>query len=467
MLRDHPWPRATFFALSIALCVCVDIFQHSVPLPFLPQALEAQGHSAMEIASVMGGYYWSGCAGGALITSVMVYRLLYGVRDVEPTWKNMRSHIWKLILGLTLGCFTLGFEAWNPPWISNLRLHLFCRLAQGFVGAFLFFYAYLLAVKMFEGQQQVFALTCCSIALNVAEVFGPALGAAIFTAYGPKAPYILLVVLSVINNCILWVTVRMLPEDEEENVAQPLVAARSPNLGDRSNRWKLLKQILREPALWRAVVVIVPAACVKSTFEAILPFFGGMHHYSEMRVGGLFMLVAVAYIIVSVILGYKWLHMSETYRSIMIAFSLCGLACVAGAALTSYRVDWHVDEYGLVDVTKHELFYFFLILYGVFLGLTHTPAAYLLGRAVDNYEDVACQDTVNGIFNTCWELGGSVGFLLAGQASAHSWRQEQVTLCVTGALVAAGMLVFILTSEPLLPNFASPSGPKRGPKLEP
>merc|ERR1719389_349680 len=164
----------------------------------------------MQIAAVMGSYYWSGCAGGALLTLYQVHRVLFG-DHTEPTWAEMRSHVRKLILGLTIGMLTLLAEAKNPDWIPDIQVHLCCRLTQGFVGAFLFFYSYLLSVKLFEGPQQVFALTAASIALNVAEVFGPLLGAAIFTAYGSAAPYLFLAVLSVLNNLLLWAVIRRLP----------------------------------------------------------------------------------------------------------------------------------------------------------------------------------------------------------------------------------------------------------------
>merc|ERR1719426_503747 len=313
----------------------------------------------MQIAAVMGSYYWSGCAGGALLTLYQVHRVLFG-DHTEPTWAEMRSHVRKLILGLTIGMLTLLAEAKNPDWIPDIQVHLCCRLTQGFVGAFLFFYSYLLSVKLFEGPQQVFALTAASIALNVAEVSGPLVGAAIFTTYGSGAPYVFLAVLSVLNNLLLW-----------------------------------------------AVLVIAPAAAVKSCFESMLPLFGGQKNYDELSVGMLFCVCAVAYILASVSIGYFWLSMSPTSRNLLITFSLGGLACAAGAVFTSYKVNWHLDAIGLFDFTRHEVFYLFA--YGLCLGLTHTPAAYLLGNAVDAYEDAAAQDAVNGIFNTCWELGGSLG----------------------------------------------------------
>jgi len=446
--RQHGWNAAFFYSFSIALCICIDIFQHSVPLPFLPQALSAQGHTTMQIAAVMGSYYWSGCAGGLLLTLYQVYRVLYGA-SCEPTWGEMRQHVWKLIAGLTVGFCTLLAEAKNPDWIPDLQVHLGCRLTQGFVGAFLFFYSYLLAVKLFEGPQQVFALTLASIALNVAEVFGPLVGAAIFTHYGPAAPYLFLCVLSVLNNALLWVVLQCLPTDDPESETTPLTQQPRAVVPERSfpERVALLRGILSERVLWRAVLVIAPAAAVKSSFESMLPLFGAQHNYDELRIGYLFCVCAVAYIGASVSIGYVWLSLSPTVRNLLITFSLGGLACAAGGVLTSYKINWHMESMGLADYTRHEVFYLFLFAYGVFLGLTHTPAAYLLGNAVDTYEDAAAQDAVNGIFNTCWELGGSLGFVLSGWASQHDWREEQLVLGSCGAVVGLAGALFILTSS--------------------
>lgn len=65
------------------------------------------------------------------------------------------------------------------------------------------------------------------------------------------------------------------------------------------------------------------------------------------------------------------------------------------------------------------------------LGLDDAPwchlsfRRFLLGVAIDKHEDAALQDAVNGVYNTMWELGGSLGFVLSGMASQHDWRQEQ------------------------------------------
>merc|ERR1719482_2052408 len=86
--------------------------------------------------------------------------------------------------------------------------------------------------------------------------------------------------------------------------------------------------------------------------------------------------------------------------------------------------------------TNHEVFYMVLAVYGVLLGATHTPASYYLGDVVDNLEDTASKDAANGCWNTAWELGGSIGFLLAGIPDTTKWREEQqVILGCCGVLV--------------------------------
>jgi len=463
--RKQSWPRALYFAFAISLCVCIDILQHSVPLPFLPMQLKAQGHTTMEVASVMGGYYWAGFCGGFLLTCVQVRRVIFDSFE-EPTWAEMRSHIWKLIGGLSVGCLTLLLEFKNPDFIPDLQVHLFCRLAQGFIGAFLFFYSFLLAVKLFEGPQQVCALTMTSIALNVAEVFGPLLGAAVFTAYGEAAPYLMLILLSLGNNCFLFVVIVMLRSEDpgerqplmsDERASEPFAAVlepSSPNFRQDEEASVLpqtglpaIKAIFMQPALWRAVMVICPAAAIKSMFESILPFFGTKHNYSELSIGLLFTIVACAYILTSVGIGYYWLVLSKTARNNVVCLAMAILACVAGSVLTSYRGNLDLQHVGLVDISKHELFYVFLALYGVALGLTHTPANFLLAEAVDAFTGASAQDAVNGIFNTCWELGGSLGFVFAGWASVHSTRQEQLVLGFGSLAVMVGMFGFIWVSE--------------------
>merc|ERR1719486_685399 len=141
-------------------------------------------------------------------------------RVEEDNWKSLKSHILKLMLGLFIGGATLIVEAkaHKVEGFTMHQVHLCCRLIQGFLGSFLFFYAYLLSVACFTGSQQVLALTSTTISLNVAEVFGPFVGAAIFTNYGLAEAYYVLAALSLINNFFLGAAYFMMPKDPEDAI---------------------------------------------------------------------------------------------------------------------------------------------------------------------------------------------------------------------------------------------------------
>merc|ERR1719194_150345 len=96
-----------------------------------------------------------------LITAWQVHGVLFR-RHEEDQWKRLRSHVLKLMEGLILGGVTLLVEAraHKIDGMSMQEVHLCCRLAQGFLGAFLFFYAYLLSVACFTGASR--RRTTCS-----------------------------------------------------------------------------------------------------------------------------------------------------------------------------------------------------------------------------------------------------------------------------------------------------------------
>merc|ERR1719321_329650 len=433
----------------------------------------------MEIAAVMGGYYWMGFLGGLLLTLYQIHGLLWGVY-AEPSWRAMRSHVLKLGVGLMLGSLTLLVEAKanHSSYASMHTIHLNCRLVQGFLGAFLFFYAYLLAATAFEGRQQVFALTLATISLNVAEVFGPFFGAWIFSYWGLQATYYVLAALSILNNVLLLVTYFAFPRDEEEEAeTQPLLAGsrrpsgqapRTPGtpqtpqdshtsprtpaawLGARPDRCLRLQRVMTDSWLLRSLIVIAPAAMVKSSFESILPLFGSNHGYNEFEVGILFTMVACGFIVASVTLGGIWEMVSKGARLVTVASSLFLLGCVACTMLYTWGEETHhnlpiSDTISYLNHGHHALFHVMLVVYGILLGLTHTGASLYLGEVLEELSDERSQGAANGMWNTGWELGGSIGFVVAGVADTDSWRQEQRVLTALGCLVFAATGAFLMS----------------------
>lgn len=505
MDRRHPWGRAIFFAVSICLCICVDILQHAAPLPFLPLELEEHGHSSHEIAAVMGGYYWMGFVGGLLLTMYQIHGLLYGTY-YEPSWAALRSHVIKLGVGLLLGAATLLVEAKadDNKYASMHTVHLNCRLIQGFLGAFLFFYAYYLAATAFEGDQQVFCLTLATICLNVAEVFGPFIGAYIFSEFGMDMAYYVLAALSLLNNFLLLIVWLMFPSDTPANADEKTAlldegaasdgrrasrpsrqSSRRSDAGARGTdgkqdsrsseggaggsavgstvsvtpRWTeqegtifqerltRLTNVATDPILIQSLLVIAPAAMVKSSFESILPLFGDSHGYNVYEVGVLFTMIALGFICAATVLGYAWKYMSPNFQVIIIGTSLFFLGCLSCIMLYSWGVDKSVPGYEMIDwVHKdhHDMFYICLVVYGVLLGLTHTGAALYLGEVVEDLEDERSKGSANGIWNTGWEAGGSIGFFAAGFASTDDWREEQQVLTGLGIAVLFSTAAFIV-----------------------
>jgi hypothetical protein len=434
----------------------------------------------MEIAAVMGGYYWMGFVGGLVLTAYQIHGLLWG-EFTEVTWKACRSHVVKLGVGLVLGSATLLLEAEaeHNEYASMHTVHLNCRLVQGFLGAFLFFYAYYLAATMFEGAQQVFALTLATICLNVAEVFGPFLGAWIFSVWGLEMAYYVLAALSVLNNALLLVVYWVLPVDKvpvhgaDESTAlldgesptyhQPPGSARTPREAASSlshpnssttwrehasfmERYTRLRKVLMDPILIQSIIVIAPAAMVKSSFESILPLFGDNHGFSVLEVGVLFTMVAGGFICASIFTGVFWDRLSKRTQVWLVGISLFLLGCTACVMLHSWghRRDDAIgtDVIRTLNNGEHHLFYVSLVVYGILLGLTHCGASLYLGEVVEYLDDEKSKGAANGIWNTGWELGGSIGFAVAGSADTDSWKQEQRVLKALGILLFVATMAF-------------------------
>jgi hypothetical protein len=490
--REHAWPTAIFLIMSISMCICVDILQHAAPLPFLPQHLEAHGHDAAEIAAVMGGYYWSGFLGGMMITAWQIQGVLMR-RYEEDNWSSLRSHVLKLMAGLLIGGVTLVVEAkaHKVEGFTMHQVHLCCRLIQGFLGSFLFFYAYLLSVACFKGSQQVLALTATTISLNVAEVFGPFVGAAIFTNYGLAEAYYVLAGLSILNNVFLLGAYFLMPKDnsdEIDDIVMPdersaLLPARqspvpkttkAPSPGDSpamptvgtdiglpdtappaaasvGTQTQRLSRVLMNRVLLASIVCIAPAAMVKSSMEGILPLFAGTQGYDEFEVGQLFTMVSVGFILSATILGYVWTSLRPFGRVAISGISLILLGALACVVLRAYGIDksptWYAEFFIWANGSTRVTFYACLVFYGVLLGLTHTGPALYLGEVLDGLdEDAQCKQAANGLWNTAWEFGGSIGFIAAGAPDTDSWRQEQSVLTSIGSCVIVAAGVFFAVS---------------------
>jgi MFS family permease len=421
------------------MCITVDILQYSMPLAFLPSVLEDRGHSTFKIASAIGVYYWTGFAGGLCITTYQIGRLLCscGERAGDiTTLSTVKMHLKFLIVGLFVGTVTLTCQALFPYY----NVHLWCRFVQGFAGAFIFFYAFLLSVALFQAnsEQQDFAMTTAATALNVAEVLGSLFGALIYEVWGQRTVFWFLGVASVINQFLLCAVIASL-NSVGEHVVVPPTTISMQNM-TRKSGWRRVWNVLSSRRLGCAVLLIVMAAVVKGAVEEMLPFHADHQWgFSPLEIGQLFAIIAFTYIVSALSVGkaWRWLDAFRVY------FSAFWLALLGLSALLLFSLSaWNMGKLYLWGA---------LAFYGMCLGLTHTPAALLLADAIEHEEGVA-KDAVNGVWNTMWEAGGSLGFLLGGLLAHHYADQVRLLMGTSIACVVAALLLCFLAMGIPLPS---------------
>jgi len=433
--RDHSWSTCIMISSALSLCITVDILQYSMPLAFLPSVLEDRGHTPMKIATAIGVYYWTGFAGGSLITCYQIWCLLSGKgHAMVATVSESRLQIKYLIFGLLAGSATLAVQAMHP----HIMTHISCRFIQGFAGAFIFFYAFLLNINIFKDSQQVFAITAASTALNIAEVLGSTLGAVLYDIWGQRSVFCFLGVVSIVNQALLLVAFWSLkPGGSKRKLS--IMQSVPPMVG-----WNRLKATLSNKRLRCAIVLIMMAAVVKGSVEEMLPFHADHEWgFRPAKIGELFSIVAFAYIVAAVCVGRFWSRLSDRKvlfgtlclsdgRIILSAFCL---SLLGAAAWVCFRI----EEYW----KQEQVLWGALVVYGACLGLTHTPAALLLADAID-HEAGKAKDAVNGIWNTMWEAGGSMGFFLGGfLADSYTGQVDLITAYVVCCLLCAGLMLSI------------------------
>jgi MFS family permease len=439
---SHTWPRAIALSVSISMCIAVDILQYSFPLSFLPRSLEDEGHSSRHIAAVIGGYYWSGFVGGVFITIWQIYKILFKKASVL-TITHVKWQVAALIVGLVVGAGTLVKQASDDSY----TVHMVCRVIQGFLGAILFFYSYLLSIELFQGTQQIFALTLNTIALNVAEVGGPLFGATVFTMSGQSSSFYLLTALSVLNQVTLlgalWWLHRQQSSveipDSESLISEESEIDAIERMGDTCKSetgFDRFLDIISNPHLWKSLAVIAPAALVKAEIENILPLFADHSlGFDTMSIGFSFSSVAVAFVASSVGIGLSWGSMSVRVRDLIVG---CSLVLLSIFTTTILPVTLLTNDSGVFTVL--------LAIYGTFLGLTITPSSFLLGEYVDSLKDSQSKDVANGLWNTIWELGGSLGFFISGIPRSNDWRSEEAIISTSSlSLLVAAVGFFFIT----------------------
>jgi sugar phosphate permease len=157
--------------------------------------------------------------------------------------------------------------------------------------------------------------------------------------------------------------------------------------------------------------------------------------YDTMHIGYSFSAVALAFVVSSVSIGLAWDYIRQRTRDLIVGLSLVCLSVFSTTILP------------LTHLTKNEyVFMMSLGVYGTFLGLTITPSSFMLGEFVDSLRDSQSKDVANGIWNTLWEMGGSVGFFISGIPRSNDWKSEELVIGTSSvALLFASLGFFFIT----------------------
>jgi MFS family permease len=442
--REHTTYQYAVIMAAFSMCITVDILQYSMPLAFLPSVLEDRGHKVENIATAIGIYYWAGFLGGLSVTTYEVWKAFYlkeehGAHGLT-LYSTAKRHIKFLVFGLGIGVATLFIQALSPRW----QTHVICRFIQGFAGAYIFFYVFLLNVAVFKGQQQVTAMTCASCATVVAELAGPLLGSLLFDQFGQRATFWFLGFVSLINQGMLVLALYTIKHTEglESPTASPAISPALPDETDAQTKawwtpqpgaWPKMKALFQNPTFICANLIILMAGMIKGSVEEMLPFHADHQwHYDPVMIGQLFCTVAVAYLAAAGLVCQFWIALGR----FQIGFSAQSIFLLGVTAWMSFCV---------ADYTKNsKVLYCTFGSYGFAAGLAFTAAAQLIAAVVDSQEGHR-KDAANGIWNTVWEAGGSTGFALGGLLAHHHEDQMGLTgkfaICafvIAGCMLAVG-----------------------------
>lgn len=436
--REHTSFQYIFMLSSVSMCITVDILQYAMPLAFLPSVLEDRGHSPEKIATAIGVYYWTGLLGGLMLTSYEVWKMFYKKsHNVELTpFETVVRQIKIIIFNLGIGVFTLFIQAWSPHW----HTHTACRFVQGFVGAFLFFFVFLLNVAVFKDQQKVTAMTFASCATVLAELAGPLLGSILYDAYGQRSVFWFLGVVSVVNQLMLVAVLYMITPTEAMVLtpSSPSIPSSSTEGQDvrwwtpQPGSWSKMKTLLSNPTFICAVLIITMAGVIKGSVEEMLPFHADHEWgYDPLLIGKLFCTTAVSYIIAAGLVAQYWLGLGQ----FQIGFSS---QCILLLGVSTW-MSFHVFSY----YASEPLLWATFAGYGFCAGLTFTAAAQLIAEVVDHQTGHA-KDAANGLWNTMWEFGGSTGFFLGGFIAHHytdqMWLTTRYMIC---SIVVSAIMITV------------------------
>jgi hypothetical protein len=283
---------------------------------------------------------------------------------------------------------------------------------------------------------------------NVAEVLGPYCGALVHDFLGLSAVFYVLGTLSLL--CQMWFLAILFSIRENGEATGHEDAFSSTGLVEPTTSheigWRRLRSLITSRRFLVSVLLISTAAMIKGGVEECLPFHAD-HEWKKtpMQIGEFFSVIAGFYLAAAAIVGQLW-SLSSQWEVLRVNLSAMMLGCLGFITWALFSV----KSFG----GGSSALWIALSAYGFGLGVTFTPATLLLGDAVENEEPGAAKDAVNSMWNTMWEAGGSLGFLIGGIFASTYARQVRLFTVFAGVAIVVMALVIAIMIVPSMQTYA-------------
>eukprot|EP00397_Hematodinium_sp_SG-2012_P039890 GEMP01043625.1.p1 GENE.GEMP01043625.1~~GEMP01043625.1.p1 ORF type:complete len:249 (+),score=43.52 GEMP01043625.1:683-1429(+) len=211
--------------------------------------------------------------------------------------------------------------------------------------------------------------------------------------------------------------------------------------------FRRLWRLISHSKLVRPCVLIAISALVKGSLEEMIPYFTDHQwQYDVFDTGISFTYIAVAYVLSAIAVGYLWTMVENLplSRDLIVVVALVLLGLVSMLMFQTYAAHGRPEDG--VGTRGRDLFAITLVLYGITLGFTHTPAAFYLGEYVEMLNSSAGNGAANGLWNTVWEFGGSLGFLLAALGGTSYAAESRLMQILAVFCVICAAVIWFLSS---------------------
>lgn len=427
--KYHGWAPCIYVACGLSLTLMTEQLQYAAPFAFFPSVLEKQGDSPTKSAAAIAVYSWVGVGAGLCMTIHKVTQMVHETRTNNATTvSGVHRQIAYLVISLFMCALTLVCQAMYPHyWV-----HMVCRSIQGVLGVPSTFYVFQLVNSLFEGQQQIAALTVVSAGLSIGECVAPFLGGFLFDLSGQRMVFGLVSFFAVTSAVILvsitWMTQIQSPAVDENSAssrAQQLVPSR-------------LWGVMWCPMLVCSLILDCFKEMVGGSVLILLPFH--TYHewgFSPIGIGVTMSVLAACRFVATRMSGLeRW----STRRERQVFISSASVVLLALAACLLFAISSFSKQ--------QQTLFMGLAFVGLMLGLPHSLTELLLD-SLDGQEP-SVRTAADTISYSLKDLASTIGVLIGVFFAGHySGQLKLMTAYGVLSTVVAGVCLFVSARMPV------------------